>query len=58
MQTSWKLRYPDAPVGMHILVGVSTLVIALFVAWAAFKLYDEPVRRWLTQHWARKNRGQ
>ena len=58
MQTSWKLRYPDAPVGTHILVGVSTLVIALFIAWAAFKLYDEPVRRWLTQHWARKNRGQ
>ena len=55
MQTSWKLRYPDAPVSTHIMVGVSTLIMAIFIAWAAYKLYDEPVREWLTKHWARKN---
>ena len=57
MQTSWKLRYPDAPVGTHIMVGISTLAIALFIAWGAYKLYDAPVREWLTQNWARKKSG-
>ena len=56
MQTSWKLRYPDAPVGTHIMVGISTLAIALFIAWGAYKLYDAPVREWLTQNWARKKK--
>ena len=56
MQTSWKLRYPDAPVGTHLMVGISTLAIAIFIAWAAYKLYDAPVREWLTRNWARKNK--
>lgn len=54
LHTSWAHRYPDAPLGTHIMVGVTTLIIALFVAWAAFKLYDEPVRAWLKEHWLKK----
>ena len=54
MHTSWAQRYPDAPLGTHIMVGLGTLAIALFIAWAAFKLYDEPVREWLKEHWLKK----
>ena len=54
MHTSWAQRYPDAPFGTHVLVAVGTLMIALFIAWAALKLYDEPVREWLKEHWLKK----
>lgn len=54
MHTSWAHRYPDAPLGTHLMVGISTLLIALFIAWAAFKLYDEPMRAWLKEHWLKK----
>lgn len=54
LHTSWAQRYPDAPFGTHVMVAVSTLVIALFIAWAALKLYDEPVREWLKNHWLKK----
>ena len=55
MQTSLILRYPDSPASTHIIVGGCTLIIAIFIAWAAYKLYDAPVREWLTKHWTRKN---
>ena len=54
MHTSWAHRHTDAPLGTHVLTAVGTLAIALFIAWAAFKLYDEPVRAWLTKRWLRK----
>lgn len=54
MHTSWAHRHTDAPLGTHILTAIGTLAIALFIAWAAFKLYDEPVRAWLTKHWLKK----
>ena len=54
LHTSWVQRYPDAPLGTHIMVGIGTLGIALFIAWAALKLYDEPVREWLKEHWLKK----
>lgn len=38
-------RKPAAPVAELAAAGVFVLVVA--VAWAALKLYDEPVRRWL-----------
>ena len=55
MHTSWKLRHLDAPIGTHIMTGICTFAISIFIAWAAFKLYDEPVRKWLTEHWLKKN---
>ena len=54
MHTSWAQRYPDAPLGTHILTGIGTLLVALFIAWSALKLYDEPVREWLKNHWLKK----
>lgn len=51
MHMSWAQCHMDAPVGTHVFVGVATLSMAVFIAWAALKLYDEPVRGWLKEHW-------
>lgn len=51
---SWAQRFTDAPLGTHVMVAIGTLAIALFIAWAALKLYDEPVREWLKEHWLKK----
>lgn len=53
MHTSWAQRHLDAALGTHIMVAVCTVIIAVGLAWAALKLYDEPVRKWLTEHWAK-----
>ena len=36
--------------GQHIMVAASVLIFAICMAYAALKLYDEPVREWLKQH--------
>ena len=47
MQMSWVESHKDAPLGMHIFVAVSIFFLAIGLAYAALKLYDEPVREWL-----------
>lgn len=54
MHMSWAERHMDAPVGTHVLVGVCTFAMAIGMAWASLKLYDEPVRLWLKEHWLKK----
>lgn len=54
MHTSWAQRHLASPIGTHIMVGICTLIMSLGLAWAAFKLYDEPVRNWLTRKWLKK----
>ena len=54
MHMSWVQRHLDAPLGTHILVAISTLLIAIALAWSALKLYDEPVREWLKNKLLRK----
>ena len=54
MHTSWAQRHLGAPICTHIMVGICTFLMALGLAWAAFKLYDEPVRSWLTKHWLKR----
>lgn len=51
MQMGWALNHKDAPMGQHIMVAISILVIAIALAWASLKLYDEPVRAWLRKKW-------
>ncbi len=55
MHTSWAKRYMDSPVGTHVLVAITTLLMSLAIAWGALKLYDEPVRAWLKEHWFKKS---
>lgn len=51
MQMNWAWNHPDAPLYAHIVVGVSTLLISIGLAYACLKLYDLPVRKWLTEKW-------
>ena len=36
---------------MLIFVGVAIFCLAVGIAYASLKLYDEPVREWLKNHW-------
>jgi len=54
LQMSWALNHPDAPVWMHVTVSAGVFVLSVWSAWAAYKLYDLPVRQWLTEHWLKR----
>ena len=45
---------PEATTGEAIIVAVSVAVIAIALAYASLKLFDVPVREWLTEHWLKK----
>lgn len=47
MQMSWAAHHPDAPVSQVVFVSVCIFVLSILNAYAAFKLYDLPVREWL-----------
>ena len=54
MQMAWTASHPEAPQWQHIMMSVSVFFIAIFLAWATLKLFDEPVRKWLTEHWLKR----
>ena len=47
MQMSWVDKHRDAPLSQHIFVAACILLLAIGLAYAAFRLYDMPVREWL-----------
>lgn len=47
LQKAWLFHHPDAPLGYHVAVSVCVFILAILNAWAAYKLYDLPVRAWL-----------
>ena len=47
MQMSWVDSHKDAPLGTHIFVSVCIFMLAILVAYGAYRLYDLPVREWL-----------
>lgn len=49
MQMAWFERHKDAPLWIHISVNVGVVLVSICVAWAFLKLYDEPIRAWLTK---------
>ena len=51
MQMSWVDSHKDEPLGVHIFVAVCIFVLAILVAYGAYKLYDLPVREWLRKKW-------
>lgn len=57
MQIAWARNNPDAPAGMHVSVAVAVFVLSIAVAYASLRLYDEPVREWLKQHWLMKKKA-
>ena len=50
----WKANHPDASSDQQIFVAVCSYILSILVAWAAFKLWDIPVRQWLKQNWLNK----
>ena len=54
MQMSWVAEHPDAPVWIHIAVNVGVVFLSIVLAWGELKIYDEPVREWLKEHWLKR----
>ena len=48
-QFNWAWSHKDAPLYTHIMVAVGCFVLSLGIAYACMKLYDKPVRKWLTE---------
>lgn len=47
MQMAWVSSHKDSPVWHHVVLNFGILLVAIGIAWAFLKLYDEPVRAWL-----------
>ena len=44
LQINWASSHQGAPLGTHIIVGVSIFILAVLIAVASYKLYDIPLR--------------
>ncbi|MBD5185173.1 MAG: acyltransferase [Bacteroidales bacterium] len=49
VQMNWAARHPDAPLGTHIWVAVSIFIASVAIAYASVKVYDIPIRNWLSE---------
>ena len=47
VQMCWVYSHPDAPLFAHLTMNIGVVVLSVFIAWAALKLYDIPLRAWL-----------
>ena len=47
----WTVKHPGFPLEVHVFNGVALFIFAVAIAYAFEKLYDEPVRCWLTNKW-------
>lgn len=54
VQMNWAARHADAPLSVHIWVSVSIFIAAIAVAYASVKLYDAPIRSWLSDKFIRR----
>ena len=54
MQMNWAWSHPDAPAYAHVMVCIGCFLLSLGIAYACLKLYDIPVRKWLTEKWLKK----
>ena len=56
IQMAWAPDHFESPLWTQIVFNAGIMLLAIFIAWACFKLYDAPVRLWLTEHWLKRNR--
>ena len=56
MQMSWVKDHADAPVWMHIVLNLGVVFMSIVLAWGLLKIYDQPVREWLKEHWLKRHR--
>lgn len=54
VQMNWAAQHAGAPLSTHIFVAVSIFVASIAIAYAAVKVYDTPVRAWLTEKWLKR----
>ena len=54
MQMSWVAEHGDAPLWMHIMMNAGVVFISILLAYGLLKVYDEPVREWLKDHWLKR----
>lgn len=55
VQMNWAARHADAPLSTHIWVAVSIFIASIAVAYASVKVYDIPVRAWLSERFLYKS---
>ena len=48
IHVAWAHEYSDLPLATHIAVSVAVFIISIANAYACMKLWDAPVRKWLT----------
>lgn len=51
MVGGWISNTPEATTAQVVFTSVMSCLFCFAAAYASLKLYDEPVRRWLTAHW-------
>jgi len=39
---------------MHIVMNLGVVFLSIVLAWGVLKIYDEPVREWLKEHWLKR----
>lgn len=54
IQGAWKTLHPNVTADQTVFINISTYIVSILVAWASLKLFDEPVRAWLKEHWLKK----
>ena len=54
MQMNWVAAHHDAPLWMHIAMNAGVVLLSVVLAWGLLKVYDEPVRDWLKEHWLKR----
>jgi peptidoglycan/LPS O-acetylase OafA/YrhL len=55
MQMNWVAENTSAPLWQHIVVGIGIFFLSIVLAWGLLKIYDEPVREWLKEHWLKRS---
>ena len=53
-QMAWAWTHPEAPVYLHVTVSLGVILLSIGLAYACLKLYDIPVRKWLTDKWLKR----
>lgn len=51
LQFAFLANHPEASLGQMVVTCTGAFLVSIFVAYAAMKLYDIPVRQWLRAHW-------
>ncbi len=54
LQMAWVQNHQEAHLWQHIAVNMGVVAMSIIVAWGCYKMYDLPVRSWLTDHWLKR----